>query len=118
MKDLQRTYLELLHVARRLIAAPEVEARWDQPSALQEYRMDALAGHLLHTATVTVIEGLEAPAPTGIEPLSVTECWVSALRNPQWNDLDWDVYVRLREAGQRQAAGGYSASGICASSQG
>src|SRR5918912_3770523 len=36
MKDLQRTYLELLHVARRLIASPEVEARWDQPSALQE----------------------------------------------------------------------------------
>ena len=36
MKDLQRTYLELLHVARRLIASPEVEARWDQPSALQD----------------------------------------------------------------------------------
>jgi hypothetical protein len=109
MKDLQRTYLELLHVARRLIASPEVEARWDQPSALQEYRMDALAGHLLHAATVTVIEGLATPAPTGIEPLSATEYWVSALRHPQWNDLDWDVHVRLREAGQRQAAGGYSA---------
>ena len=55
MKDLQRTYLELLHLARRLIASPEVEARWDQPSALQEYRMDALAGHLLHTATVFAV---------------------------------------------------------------
>jgi hypothetical protein len=33
MKDLQRTYLELLHVARRLIASPEVEARCDQPRA-------------------------------------------------------------------------------------
>src|SRR5919202_1505546 len=54
MKDLQRTYLELLHIARRLIASPEVEARWDQPSALPEYRMDALAGHLLHAATPRV----------------------------------------------------------------
>ena len=35
--------------------------------------------------------------------------WVSALRHPQWNDLDWDVHVRLRDAGQRQAAGGYRA---------
>ena len=68
--------------------------------------MDALAGHLLHTATVTVIEGLAIPAPTGSEPLSATDYWVSALRHPQWNDLDWDVHVRLRDAGQRQAAGG------------
>ena len=45
--------------------------------------MDALAGHLLHAATVTVIEGLATPAPTGIEPLSATEYWVSALRNPK-----------------------------------
>src|SRR6266699_5259997 len=73
MKDLQRTYLELLPIARRLIASPEIEARWDQPSALQEYRMDALAGHLLNAAAVSVIEGLETPAPTGIEPLSITE---------------------------------------------
>ena len=96
MKDLQRTYLELLHIARRLIASPEIEARWDQPSALQEYRMDALAGHLLNVAAVSVIEGLATPAPTGIEPLSATEYWVSALRNPNWNDLDWAVHVRLR----------------------
>ncbi len=109
MKDLQCIYLDLLHVARRLIASPEVEARWNQPSALREYRMDALAGHLLNAAVVSVIAGLETPAPTGSEPLSATDYWVSALRNPQWNDVEWDVHMRLRETGQRQAADGYGA---------
>jgi len=109
MKDLQRAYLDLLHVARRLLASPEVEARWDQPSALRGYRMDALAGHLLNAAVVTVITGLETPAPTGSEPLSATDYWVSALRDPRWDDAGWDVHVRLREAGRRRAAGGYGA---------
>jgi len=109
MKDFRRAYFELLQIARRLIASPEIEARWDQPSALPEYRVDALAGHLLKAAVVSVIDGLETPVPPGGEPLSATEYWVSTLRNPQWNDPNWDVHVRLREAGRQQAAGGYRA---------
>ena len=103
MKDLQRTYLELLHVARCLIASPEVEARWDQPSALPEYRMDALAGHLLHTATVTVIAGLETSAPTGIEPLDgriyhrLDPAGVAVCRSDphvhRWPDTGWPEAV-------------------------
>lgn len=107
MRALQRAYLDSLAVAHRVIATPQVEAAWDRPSALAHYRTGALAGHLVHAAAVLVIEGLDAPAPTRPEPLSATEYWLWGLRMPGWSDPHAAVHVRLREAGERQAAGGH-----------
>jgi hypothetical protein len=109
MKELQRTYLDLLGITRRLLASPEIEACWDQPSALLEYRTSALAGHLVECAAVRVINGLDAPAPTQVEPLSTTAFWVWGLNLPGWDDHYSEVHVWLREAGQQQVAGGYRA---------
>ena len=106
MKDLQRAYLESLAVVRQLIASPEIEARWDQPSALQKYRTSGLAGHLVDTAVVWLIDGLAAPAPAMVKPITATEYWVWGLRLPEWDDLDSAVHVRLRDAGERLAAAG------------
>jgi hypothetical protein len=107
MRDLQRAYLDSLDVVRRLIASPEVEACWDQPSALQHYRTSGLAGHLVNCAAVWVLEGLAAPAPTQPAPVTATEYWVWGLRLPEWGDLQSPVHLNLRNAGERQTAGGY-----------
>jgi hypothetical protein len=109
MRELQRAYFDSLAIAHRLIASPDIEACWDQPSALQEYRTGALAGHLVECAVVRVIDGLLAPAPTQGQPLSATEYWLWGLHLPGWDDPHADIHIWLRDAGQRQVACGYRA---------
>lgn len=44
--QVREVYLDVADAAAQLLAAPEVAARWEEPSALAEMSVRALAGHL------------------------------------------------------------------------
>lgn len=56
------SYLATAKVAASLLRAPEVAARWTEPSALAEFRISGLAGHLA-TAVFRVEQALEVDVP-------------------------------------------------------
>lgn len=99
-----RTFLEAGRVAADLIAAPEVETAWDGPSALREFTVRGLAGHLLR-ATGSVEAYLARDEPSG-DPVSAAEYYVRAVDEP---DIDSEIHRAIRRRGEEQAAGGYAA---------
>ena len=61
------SFLQAVDAARATLASPELKACWDQASALPEYTVAGLAGHLVRGAT-TVLDYLAAPELDG-EPI-------------------------------------------------
>ena len=99
-----RTFFETGRVAADLIARPEVAAGWDGPSALAEFTVRGLAGHLLR-ATGSVEAYLDRPEPDG-EPIGAAEYYVQAVGEP---DIHSEIHRAIRQRGEDQAAGGYEA---------
>ncbi|HEV2757418.1 MAG TPA: maleylpyruvate isomerase N-terminal domain-containing protein [Actinomycetota bacterium] len=97
-----RAFLDAARVAADLIAAPEVERAWDGPSALREFTVRGLSGHLLR-ATTSVEAYLNRREPEG-EPVSAAEYYVQAVGEP---DVDSELHRAVRQRGEEQAAGGY-----------
>jgi hypothetical protein len=88
-----------------LLAHPEVAAAWDKPSALAEWAVSGLAGHLGDQAPL-VVRLLSADEPDQ-EPITLDEhyrraAWVGA-------SVDDEVSVGIRTAGERDAAAGLDA---------
>lgn len=104
MTAIRRAFLAAGSVAADLIALPEVEGAWDSPSALPEFSVRGLAGHLLR-ATGSVEAYLDRPEPDG-EPVSAAEYYVQAVAEP---DINSDVHRAIRQRGEDEAAGGYDA---------
>ena len=100
----REAFLETGGVAADLLARPEVEAAWDGPSALPEFTVRGLAGHLLR-ATGSVSAYLDRPEPDG-DPVSAAEYYVRAVEEP---DIHSDVHRAIRRRGEDEAAGGYAA---------
>jgi hypothetical protein len=96
------TFLATGRVAADLIASPEVAAAWDGPSALREFTVRGLAGHLLR-ATGSVEAYLARPEPSG-EPIGAAAYYVQAVDEP---DIDSEIHRAIRQRGEEQAAGGY-----------
>ncbi|MEU4194392.1 maleylpyruvate isomerase N-terminal domain-containing protein [Kribbella sp. NPDC026611] len=92
-------------VAAKLLTDPAVAAAWDKPSALAEFSVAGLAGHLAFQV-LAIPQILEAPHPA--EPMVPVEehyarvAWVDA-------DLDADINVRIRTGGEEVAAEGPTA---------
>lgn len=104
MTDVRSTFLETGRVAADLLARPEVESAWDGPSALPEFTVRGLAGHLLR-ATGSVTAYLDRPEPEG-EPVSAAEYYVQAVEDP---DIQSDVHRAIRQRGEDEAAAGFAA---------
>jgi hypothetical protein len=88
-----------------LLARPEVAAAWDEPSALAEWKVSGLAGHLGDQAPLVV--RLLSAEESDLEPITLDEhyrraAWVGAA-------VDDDVSVDIRAAGERDAADGVAA---------
>lgn len=97
------TFLETGRVAADLLARPEVEAAWDSPSALPEFTVRGLAGHLLR-ATGSVSAYLDRPEPSG-EPVSAAEYYAQAVDEP---DITSEIHRAIRQRGEDEAAGGFA----------
>jgi Mycothiol maleylpyruvate isomerase N-terminal domain len=103
MNEIRKMYLACLQVALGLIERPEVEQRWDEPSALYGWSVSGLAGHLTRAFT-TVIDYLDAdPAPTG-ETLTAAAYYASAVDT---DDLDSELHRSIRRRGVEMAQQGH-----------
>ncbi len=100
--SIRQTFLDTGRVAADLLSLPEVRAAWDGPSALPEFTLRGLAGHLLR-ATGSVEAYLDRPQPDG-EPIGAAEYYVRAVDEP---DIHSEVHRAIRQRGEEAAAGGY-----------
>lgn len=98
------TFLAAAARAERLIASDRVAERWERPSALDGYRVGALAGHLAR-AVLTVARYLDRPVPPDEhEPIDAAGYFVRVLASH--DPVDSDLHRRVRERGAQEAAEG------------
>jgi hypothetical protein len=95
-------FLSTARSAARLLREPAVAGAWSKPSALREFSVGGLAGHLAHQV-LTLPPALAAP-----EPEERTVPLLGHYERVDWigADLDDEVNVRIRDGGEQTAAGG------------
>ncbi|MEV0228176.1 maleylpyruvate isomerase N-terminal domain-containing protein [Nonomuraea sp. NPDC050786] len=105
MGGIRQSYLVAAASAVSLLRAPAVAAAWDKPSALTEFSVGGLAGHLAHQ--LVRVRDVLAPNGQPQEPIGLLEHysrspWVQA-------GLDHESNVSVRRGGQAAAADGAAA---------
>ncbi|MFI7452231.1 maleylpyruvate isomerase N-terminal domain-containing protein [Nonomuraea sp. NPDC049714] len=103
MGEIRESYLVAAASAVALLRDPAVAAAWDKPSALTEFSVAGLAGHL-SLQLVRVCQVLESGAEATREPVPLIEhfsmsAWVQA-------GLDHESNVTVRRGGEAAAAEG------------
>ncbi|MFG6201458.1 maleylpyruvate isomerase N-terminal domain-containing protein [Nonomuraea sp. JJY05] len=105
MGEIRQSYLVAATSAVSLLRDPAVAAAWDKPSALTEFSVAGLAGHLAHQ----LVRVRDVLSPDGVagEPIGLLEHysrspWVQA-------GLDHESNVSVRRGGQAAAADGPAA---------
>ena len=104
----RRAFLSVAKVAADLVADPVVAALWEDPSALAELTVGALAAHLARGAS-TVEQYLDGPGGTvEAEPLSAPRYFAAMALSPEvGSELNQAVRQRASDAalaGQAQVA--------------
>ena len=105
MDAIANAFLAAVDSVVDLLGRPEVAERWESPSALAEWSVGGLAGHLADQAILTVARLEDDPDPE--EPITLDEhyrraVWVTA-------EIDDEVSVDIREDGDLAAAEGRDA---------
>ncbi|QKW54199.1 maleylpyruvate isomerase N-terminal domain-containing protein [Streptomyces buecherae] len=95
----------MARMAATLLRQPAVLTRWEEPSALAEFSVAGLAGHLAYQV-VAVAEALAQPVPK--EPVVPL---LGHYARVEWIDagVDEEISVRIRRGGEQAAAGGAEA---------
>jgi hypothetical protein len=99
MSDIRDLYVVAAGSTAALLRDPAVAAAWHKPSALPEFSVHGLAGHLARQ--VLGAPAVFAAPPPGERPLTLIEHyarseWVGA-------DVDAEVNVRVRDTGEQVA---------------
>ncbi|MEV1177871.1 hypothetical protein AB0J09_56730, partial [Nonomuraea sp. NPDC049784] len=102
MGEIRQSYLVAAESAVSLLRTPAVAAAWDKPSALTEFSVAGLAGHLAHQ--LVRVRDVLVPNGQVQEPIELLEHysrspWVQA-------GLDHESNVSVRRGGQAAAADG------------
>ncbi|MER7080898.1 TIGR03083 family protein [Saccharopolyspora kobensis] len=105
MTTMSRAYLQAAQAAVELLRDPAVAAVWDRPSALPEFSVRGLAGHL--GSQVLGVSRVLAKEPVTERPFSLTEFYAAA--EAFHTGTDSDVNVRIRDMGEEFAARGAEA---------
>ena len=105
MTSTRDDFLAAARAAAGLLAEPAVAANWGGASALPEFTVGGLAGHLAYQI-LAVPDALTGPAPKE-ETVSLLGhyqrvAWIGAA-------LDDEISVRIRSGGEQTAAGGPAA---------
>lgn len=105
MGSIREGFLSAADAVVTLLGDEAVAAAWDEPSALAEFRVSGLAGHLASQVTRMPLV-LAAPVPDE-PPRSVVEhylhsAWIEA-------GIDDEVNVNIRRGGEQEAAEGPAA---------
>ncbi|MGP3967170.1 maleylpyruvate isomerase N-terminal domain-containing protein [Streptomyces sp. 6N223] len=100
-------FLRTAEAVSGLLRSPALAERWERPSALAEFRVSGLAGHLAR-AVFNVERWLaEPPPPAGGTPIDAVAYFLAGARAAP--DLDDAVPRRIREVGEQEAADGPAA---------
>lgn len=104
MSSTRTAFLAAATAAAELLADPAVREHWYQPSALPEFTVRGLAGHLANQI-LALPQVLADPVPTG-DPIGLLDHYARGA----WIDagLDDEVNVAIRAAGERVAAEGHA----------
>jgi Mycothiol maleylpyruvate isomerase N-terminal domain len=102
--DIATMYLGAANAAATLVAAHEVAVRWDEPSALDQMTVGALACHLARQVTMVPAMISDGETPAGAKVITVLDHyaqveWVGA-------PLDAEVNVDTRQASAADAQAG------------
>jgi uncharacterized protein (TIGR03083 family) len=98
------TYLKAADTAIGLVSDPKIEESWDLSSALREWRVGGLAGHLAR-AVSTVEQYLDAdPAPAG-EQIGPGAYYARVIDT---NDIESELHRAIRKRGDEMAVRGCS----------
>ncbi|MDH6133413.1 hypothetical protein P3T37_002808 [Kitasatospora sp. MAA4] len=105
MTDLRADFLSTARSAGLLLHDPAVASAWDKPSALAEFGVAGLAGHLAYQvlSVVPALSGEQAPEPV----ISLLDHYARA----QWlgTGVDSEVNVGIRRGGEAAATEGAQA---------
>ena len=101
MTPRRKLFLACSRAARSLAGAPEVAAKWDEPSALERWKVSGLTGHLTRatTSVEAYLDAGQAPEGEAITPARYYELILD-------RDLDSDLNVAVRDRGDEMAADG------------
>lgn len=105
MTPIREAYLLAAGSAAELIAHPAVAESWTKPSALQDFAVSGLAGHLAGQV-LFVPNTLRSPTPEG-QRVSLLDHYTRVT----WIDagVDAEINVGIRESGEGNAATGPAA---------
>jgi len=98
----REAYLQAAASAAELLGRPAVAEAWDRPSALPEFGVSGLAGHLAHQVlTVPAVLGGDVPDEP---PIALLEHYAQS----RWRSgtIDDEINVGIREGGEQHAADG------------
>jgi hypothetical protein len=102
MDPRRQAFIDCSAASLALLKSPAVAEQWDGPSALPEFSLKGLAGHLVR-ATGTVKVYLDRDEPDE-EPISTSAYYAAAV---DVTDIASPLHVAVRERGEEHAAGGY-----------
>lgn len=105
MNPARTNYLAAADLALDLLADNAVAAAWDRPSALAEFRVAGLAGHLAYQVSSIpqiMTEPVPATPPRTLLGHYDNAAWLDA-------DIDHEVMAGLRASGEARAAIGHEA---------
>lgn len=97
------SYLATARAAVALLRTPGLAHHWTAPSALPEYRISGLAGHLAMAAVFRVADWLDADVPDQA-PVDAASYFAAA--GPPGRPPDDPLHARLRELGEQSAGEG------------
>ncbi|SDY36090.1 Mycothiol maleylpyruvate isomerase N-terminal domain-containing protein [Saccharopolyspora shandongensis] len=105
MSAIREAYLQAAASAAAVLGDPAVAAAWDRPSALAEFSVRGLAGHL--ASQVLFVPRVLAAAEPEEEPVPLLGYYAKS----EWigADVNAEVNVRLREMGEGLATEGAAA---------
>jgi hypothetical protein len=106
MNQTRKAYLASAEMAARLVALPDVAARWDEPGESQGMTVGAIAAHLVGSGIemlVPILDGVDPPGPRTLDP--------SRYFSGQTLDLEHEGHQDVRE---RAAAASQRGAGLLA----
>jgi hypothetical protein len=94
LSPVRARYLAAARTAVELLAAPELEQRWDEASVLAEFGVADLAGHLALAGVLLVETLLDGPDPRSPEPIGGGRYFASFEGS---SDVGSELNVAVRE---------------------
>ena len=104
MTGIRTTFLATSRLALDFVRSERIGERWDGPSALREFSLRGLVGHL-YRATGSVEAYLDRTEPPG-PPITTASYYHQAV---DVTDIDSDLHRAVRQRGEEAAAEGHAA---------